>query len=473
MQRYRSKIAGKSVDSSQAELVRSPFDGAVAGEVGIADETQAEAAIVSSIAGFEELKRAPSYVRAEILERIASGIRARAGEFATLICAESGKPIRYASGEVARAITTFTLAAAEARTFGGEVLPIDQAAGLEGRLCMFRRVPRGPVLGISPFNFPLNLVAHKLAPALAVGCSLLLKPAAQAPLTAHLLSDVVDQAGAPAGAFNVIHCPPSVAERLVLDARLPVLSFTGSDSLGWRLKALVPRKQAVLELGGNAPCLVDADVELGAVLPRLSESAWASAGQVCIKAQRFYVHERSFDQFVEGFLAESARVVVGDPSDEKTIVGPLIEGRHVERILEWLNEARSGGARVLMGGRSEGQLVFPTVVTDTRPGMRVVDSEVFGPVTVVERVRDMDHAIELSNASRFGLQASLFTRDIGTALRAYERLEYGGVLVNDPTTFRVDNYPYGGTKESGFGREGVRFAMEEFSEPKLLSLRGL
>lgn len=473
MQRYRIKIGGKAVDSGRVELIHSPFDGAVVGEVGTADETQAEAAIVSSIAGFEELKRAPTYARAEILERVASGIRARAGEFAALICAESGKPIRYARGEVARAITTFTLAAAEARTFGGEVLPIDQAAGLEGRLCTYRRVPRGPILGISPFNFPLNLVAHKLAPALAVGCSLLLKPAAQAPLTAHLLSDVVDEAGAPPGAFNVIHCPPSIGERLVLDARLPVLSFTGSDALGWRLKALVPRKQAVLELGGNAPCLVDADVELGAVLPRLAESAWASAGQVCIKAQRFFVHERSFDRFIEGFLAESARVAVGDPSDEKTIVGPLIEARHVDRILEWLHEAESGGARVLLGGRAERQLVFPTVVTDTRPGMRVVDSEVFGPVTVVERVRDIDQGIELANASRFGLQASLFTRDLGTALRAYERLEYGGVLVNDPTTFRVDNYPYGGTKESGFGREGVRFAMEEFSEPKLLSLRAL
>ncbi|HET9933619.1 MAG TPA: aldehyde dehydrogenase family protein [Polyangiaceae bacterium] len=473
MQRYRIKIGGKPADSSQVELVHSPFDGAPVAEVGVADETHAEAAIVSSIAGFETLRHSPSYVRAEILERIASGIRAREREFASLICAESGKPIRYARGEVARAITTFTLGAAEARTLSGELLPVDQGAGLEGRLCMYRRVPRGPVLGISPFNFPLNLVAHKLAPALAVGCSLLLKPAAQAPLTAHLLSDVVDEAGAPPGAFNVVHCPPSIGERLVLDPRLPVLSFTGSDALGWRLKGLVPRKQAVLELGGNAPCLVDADVELAAILPRLSESAWASAGQVCIKAQRFFVHERVFEQFVEGFLAETARVAVGDPGDEKTMVGPLIEARHVERVLEWVDEARRAGARVLTGGRAERQIVFPTVVTDTRPGMRVADAEVFGPVTVVERARDMEHAFELANASRFGLQASLYTRDLGTALRAYERLEYGGVLVNDPTTFRVDNYPYGGTKESGFGREGVRFAMEEFSEPKLLSLRAL
>jgi acyl-CoA reductase-like NAD-dependent aldehyde dehydrogenase len=329
------------------------------------------------------------------------------------------------------------------------------------------------VLGISPFTFPLNWVAHKLAPALAMGCSLLLKPAAQAPLTAHLLSDVVDQAGAPPGAFNVVHCSSEMGEKLVLDSRLPVLSFTGSDTLGWRLKGLVPRKQCVLELGGNAPCLVDANVDLEAVLPRLSESAWASAGQVCIKAQRFFVHERIFDRFLELFVSDSQRVRVGDPSDERTVVGPLIEARHVERVLEWIHEAESGGARLLAGAHREGQVVHPTVITDTRAGMRVVDAEVFGPVTIVERARDMDHAIELANASRFGLQASVFTRDLGTALAAYERLEYAGVLVNDPTTFRVDNYPYGGTKDSGFGREGVRFTMEEFSEAKLLSMRAL
>jgi glyceraldehyde-3-phosphate dehydrogenase (NADP+) len=473
MQRYRSKIGGKSVDSQEVALIHSPFDGTEVGEVGLAGEREIEAAIVSSVAGFEALKRSATHVRARLLDGIASGIRDRAEEFASLISSESGKPIRYARGEVTRAISTFTLAAAEARTLHGELLPIDQAPGLEGRLCVYRRVPRGPVLGISPFNFPLNLVAHKLAPALAMGCSLLLKPAAQAPLTAHLLSDVVDQAGAPPGAFNVVHCSSEMGEKLVLDSRLPVLSFTGSDTLGWRLKGLVPRKQCVLELGGNAPCLVDANVDLEAVLPRLSESAWASAGQVCIKAQRFFVHERIFDRFLELFVSDSQRVRVGDPSDERTVVGPLIEARHVERVLEWIHEAESGGARLLAGAHREGQVVHPTVITDTRAGMRVVDAEVFGPVTIVERARDMDHAIELANASRFGLQASVFTRDLGTALAAYERLEYAGVLVNDPTTFRVDNYPYGGTKDSGFGREGVRFTMEEFSEAKLLSMRAL
>ncbi|MFZ5894534.1 MAG: aldehyde dehydrogenase family protein [Myxococcota bacterium] len=473
MQQYRTKIGGSSVETREVQLIHSPFDGAAVAEVSIAGEHEADRAIASSLDGFAALRRASTHERAELLDRIASGIRERATEFAELITKESGKPIRYARGEVTRAITTFTLAAAEARTLKGELLPIDQAPGLEGRLCLYKRVPRGPILGISPFNFPLNLVAHKLAPALAVGCSLLLKPPAQAPLTAHLLSDVVDAAGAPNGAFNVLHCKPELGERLVLDPRLRVLSFTGSDALGWRLKGLVPRKQVVLELGGNAPCLIDADIDFRAALPKLLESAWASAGQVCIKAQRFFVHTRIFDEFLQAFVAESERVVVGDPLDERTVVGPLIETRHVERVLEWVREAGEGGARVLCGNRAERQLVWPTVVTDTSPGMRVCDMEIFGPVTVVERAESLEHAVELANATRFGLQASLFTRDIGAALRAYEQLDYGGVLVNDPTTFRVDNYPYGGTKESGFGREGVRFAMEEFSEPKLLSLRAL
>ncbi|MGC4089807.1 MAG: aldehyde dehydrogenase family protein [Polyangiaceae bacterium] len=473
MQQYRTKIAGTAVNTAEVALVHSPFDGAVVGEVGLAAEREAEAAITSALTGFQALRRAATHERAEWLERIAQGIQARFEDFAQLICAESGKPIRYARAEVTRATTTFKLAAAQARTLSGELLPIDQAAGLEGRLCLFRRVPRGPVLGIAPFNFPLNLVAHKLAPALAVGCSLLLKPAAQAPLTAHLLSDVVDAAGAPAGAFNVLHCSSELGERLVQDPRLPVLSFTGSDALGWRLKGLVPKKQVVLELGGNAPCLVDADFDWQSVLSRLSESAWASAGQVCIKAQRFYVHSRIFDDFLAAFTSQAEGVQVGDPRDPRTVVGPLIEARHVERVLSWVREAREAGARVLCGARSERQLVWPTVLSDTRPGMKVSDEEVFGPVAIVERVDDLAHAIELANASRFGLQASLFTRDLGLALRAYEELEYGSVLVNDPTTFRVDNYPYGGSKDSGFGREGVRFAMDEFSEPKLLSLRGV
>jgi len=372
---------------------------------------------------------------------------------------------------VRRAATTFTLASAEARRFGGETLPIDQQPGQEGRLCSYRRVPKGPLLAISPFNFPLNLAAHKVAPALAVGASVLLKPPQQTPLTAHVLADIVHQAGAPTGAFELAHCEPDIADRLVADPRFKVLSFTGSDALGFRLKRAAEKKSVLLELGGNAPCIVDEGVDIGACMPRFIESAWANAGQICIKAQRFFVHEALFDSFLEAFVAASTAVKVGDPLDEKTVVGPLIEARHRERVLSWIEEARAGGARVLCGASAEGTCVLPTVLTGTTPGMRVCADEVFGPVTVVEKFSKFRDGLSLANSGRFGLQASVFTPRVDHALAAYDALDFGAVLINEVTSFRVDNYPYGGVKDSGLGREGVRYAMEELSEPKVLILR--
>jgi acyl-CoA reductase-like NAD-dependent aldehyde dehydrogenase len=473
MQRYQTKIGGIAVDTGATEVVHNPYDGSALAEVGVASPREVEQAIASVVTGFEATRRLATHQRATLLDGIASGLRARASELAELIAKESGKPIRYARAEVARGATTFALAAAEARGFGGEVLPIDQQPGQEGRLCLTRRVPRGPVGAISPFNFPLNLVAHKLAPALAIGASVVLKPAAQAPLTAHVLSDIADQAGAPPGAFNVIHCPPELGQRLVEDERLKVLSFTGSDQLGWRLKQLAGKKQVILELGGNAPCIVDEGVDLEQVMPRILESAWASAGQVCIKAQRIFVHARLFESFLERFVSDTSRLAVGDPLDEATVVGPLIEARHAVRVLSWIEEARAAGARVLCGARSQGQLVWPTVITGTVANSKVRELEVFGPVTVVEKADNFQHALSLANAGRFGLQASVFTPNVTHALLAYQDLDFGAVLINEVTSFRVDNYPYGGTRDSGFGREGVRFAMEEMSEPKVLILRSI
>jgi len=386
---------------------------------------------------------------------------------------ESGKPIRYCRGEVSRAVVTFTLAAGEARRFGGEVLPVDLEARAEGRLCLFTRMPRGPLAAIAPFNFPLNLIAHKLSPALAVGAPVVLKPPPQCPLTGHVLGELMHAAGLPAGGLSVLHCSPETAQRMVEDERMKVLSFTGSDAVGWRLKSLAGKKQVLLELGGNAPCVIDEGVDLDAALPGIVQGAWANAGQVCIKVQRLYVHASLFEDFLARFVAATGELACGDPMDEETVVGPLIEPRHVERVLAWTKEAVSAGARLHCGGEARDHVVLPTVLTDTRPDMKVCAEEVFGPVTVLEPFERFDDALEACNRGRFGLQAGIFTNHVGRALQAFRELDYGGVLINDVPTFRVDNFPYGGTRDSGFGREGVRFAMEEMTEPKTLVMRGL
>ncbi len=467
------RIAGERRRSDRTETVVNPFDGTAVGEVCVAGRQDMDDAIAAAAEGFGVMRRMPAHRRAAILERTVAGIRARADEMAQLITRESGKPIRYARAEVKRAQVTFTLAAGEVRSAVGEVLPLDLEERAEGRLCLFERVPRGPVAAISPFNFPLNLIAHKLAPAIAVGATTVLKPPPQCPLTAHLLADIVEEAGLPPAALSVLHCPPEVAQRMVEDDRMKVLSFTGSDTVGWKLKALAGKKQVLLELGGNAPCVVDRDVPLDAVMGPLVTGSWANAGQVCIKVQRILVHRSLHDDFLQRFVEATEALAVGDPTDEATVVGPLIEQMHVERVLSWVQEAVDAGATLHCGGRADGPVVQPTVLTNTSPDMRVCRDEVFGPVTVIEPFDTIEEAIATCNASRFGLQAGIFTHNIGTAMYAFRELEYGGVLINDIPTFRVDNFPYGGSKDSGFGREGVRFAMDEMSEPRVLIMRGM
>lgn len=307
---------------------------------------------------------------------------------------------------------------------------------------------------------------------MAVGASTVLKPPPQCPLTGHLLAELFAESGLPEGALNVLHCPPEVAQRMVEDERMKVLSFTGSDAVGWRLKSLAGKKQVLLELGGNAPCVLDEDVDLDVAMAPILQGAWAQSGQVCIKVQRIHVHRSRFDEFLERFVRETRSVPCGDPLDEETVVGPMIEALHVERVLEWVDEARRGGATLHCGGEADGQVMMPTILTDVRPDMRVCRDEIFGPVTVVEPFDRFDDAIATCNAGRFGLQAGVFTRDIGRALHAFRELDYGGIMINDVPTFRVDNFPYGGTGDSGFGREGVRFAMEEMTEPRVLVMRG-
>lgn len=473
MKHYLSRIGGEARDSAQRTTIDNPFDGSAVGEVCEASRADVDDAIAATASAFGSMRRLPTHRRVAILEGTAARLGERIEEVALLMARESGKPIRFCRGEVRRAIITFSLAASEARRLGGEVLPIDLEERSEGRTCLYTRVPRGPVAAIAPFNFPLNLIAHKLAPAIAVGTSVVLKPPPQCPLTGFVLAEIMEQAGLPAGALNVVHCSPEHAQRMVEDPRLGVLSFTGSDAVGWRLKSLAGKKQVLLELGGNAPCIVDEGVELDAILPAIVMGAWANAGQVCIKIQRLLVHGQVYEAFLERFVAATRALAIGDPLDEETIVGPLIESKHVERVLSWVTEARAGGATVHCGGEAEGQVVQPTVLTEVRPDMKVCSEEVFGPVTVVEPFERFEDALERCNAGRFGLQAGIFTRDLGRALLAYRELDYGGVLINDVPTFRVDNFPYGGVKDSGFGREGVRFAMEEMTEPKLLILRGM
>lgn len=468
--RIPMQIAGEPREGSDWETIQSPFDGSAVAEVGVAGAADMEDAIAASVTGFEAMRRLPVHARVRILEGIRDGIADRAEEIAQLMVAESGKPVKFARGEVSRAQVTFGQAAALARTMGGETMPLDLEARGEGRMCIVERVPRGPVAAISPFNFPLNLIAHKLAPAIAVGTSTVLKAPPQCPLTGHLLGAICDEAGLPSGGLSVLHCAPAVAQKMVEDDRLKVLSFTGSDVVGWKLKSLAGKKQVLLELGGNAPCILDEGADLDVAVPKLLIGAWAHAGQVCIKVQRIFVHESLQAAFMERFVAETQKLKAGDPTDPETVVGPLIDSGHAQRVIAWIEEAVAAGAVRHTGGTADGNVVAPTILSGVPRDQKVCKDEVFGPVTVIETFRELDEALAACNDSRFGLQAGIFTPKIANAMHAYRTLDYGGVLINDIPTFRVDNYPYGGTKDSGFGREGVRYAMEEMSEPKVLIL---
>ncbi len=469
----KMRIGGSLRESKEVDTITNPFDGSVVGTVHLATLEDVDDAITAAAAAFPVMRAMPTHERARILNRVATMLEERLDRYAELMSRECGKPILACRGEVKRAILTFQLGASEAQRLGGEVMPIDIEARAEGRLCFFQRVPRGPVAAISPFNFPLNLIAHKLSPAVAVGTTVVLKPPPQCPLTGHALGGLFAEAGLPAGALSVVACVPEIAQRLVEDERLKVLSFTGSAAVGWRLKSLAGKKQVLLELGGNAPCILDEGADLEAALPAIVAGAWGYSGQVCVKVQRVLAHRSLYDNFVKRFVAATRSLKVGDPLDEATTVGPLIDAGQVERVLSWIREAKDAGATLRCGGEAEGNCVLPTVLTDVPSDAKVWREEVFGPVTVVEPFDDFDEAIRASNDTRYGLQAGVFTPSISRAMKAIRDLEYGGVMVNEVPTFRVDNFPYGGCKDSGIGREGVRFAMEDMTEPKLAVLRGL
>jgi acyl-CoA reductase-like NAD-dependent aldehyde dehydrogenase len=414
----------------------------------------------------------PAHKRAEILVRVAGALGRRHDEIARQISDEAGKPLKAARVETSRAMSTYTFAAVEARKLAGEMVPMDAAQAGEGKLAFTLRQPIGIVGAISPFNFPLNLVAHKLAPALAAGCAVVLKPASQTPLSALLLAELEEEAGLPPGWLSVIAGSASeIGDILVEDERVRAITFTGSGGVGWKLKERAPKKKVNLELGNATPVIVAADADLDAAATAMAANAFAFAGQSCISVQRIYVERPAYDAFLERFLPRVEALVVGDPADEETDVGPVIDRGAKERILEWIEEARSAGAEILTGGEERDGLIGPTVIAHAAPQLKVSCDEVFGPVVTVNPVDSLDEAIELANGTRYGLQAGIFTSALETALRAGRELEFGGVIVNEAPTFRSDQMPYGGVKDSGNTREGPHYAVRELTEERLVVLQ--
>lgn len=462
-------IAGEWKQTGNAVEVRSPFNSELVAVVHRAGPSEIETAISKETSAFQVTRKLPAWKRAEALEKISAGIAARREEFAQTIALEAGKPIRTARAEVDRAIFTFKVAAEESKRIYGEVVPLDWIPGTEGREAQVRRVPLGPIAGISPFNFPLNLVSHKVAPAIAAGNPIILRPASQTPVSALKLAEVIAASGWPAEAFSVVPSTTKDASPLVEDDRIKLLTFTGSPAVGWRLKTQAGRKRVTLELGGNAGVIVHRDAEVPYAAERAAWGGFSYAGQSCISVQRIYVHEDIYDAFVEDFVLRVKALKVGDPLDEATDVGPMIDPGAAQRVEEWVAEAQQEGAQVLIGGSRDGNLWQPTVLTDLQPTMRVSCQEVFAPLVGIYRYSDIDEAIRGVDESDFGLQAGLFTRDLSVVKRAFDDIDVGGLMINDVPTFRIDHMPYGGVKQSGFGREGLRYAIEEMSELKLLA----
>ena len=462
--------AGRWQQTATTTKILNPFNGDVVAEVCQAGSGDVEVAVQSTLEGARVMRDFPGHLRSSLLQKVSVLLDARAEEIARTIMAEGGKPITDARREVSRAVHTFSIAAEEAKRIAGEVLPLDWSPATEAHWGLTRRFPIGPILGITPFNFPLNLVAHKVAPALAAGNAILIKPAPQTPLTALLLGEVIMEAGLPGGAVNIIPCPNPVAERLVADPRFKLLSFTGSAAVGWMLKGKSGKKKVVLELGGNAGVIVEPDADLDWAAQRCASGGFVYAGQTCISVQRILVHESIADAFTKKLLALVAVVKTGDPADDATVVGPLIDSSATRRVESWIQEAVAQGARVLAGGARKESVLEATVMSHVTPSMKVSCEEVFGPLVTVTPYRQFEQAVAMLNNSPYGLQAGIFSQDVNRIFSAFRDLEVGAVLANEIPTFRAEHMPYGGVKDSGLGREGVRYAIEEMTEPRLLVL---
>ena len=460
-------IGGQWQETGETFAVQNPYSGELLSDVANAGEDAIEASLVSAI---ESAKRMRSLARFQIaagLRSISQGIAARKDEFVRTIALESAKPVIYARGEVERAIATFSWAAGEAERFAGEAVPIDVQATGRGKWGRVIRMPRGVIYGITPFNFPLNLVAHKVAPALAAGNAIIIKPSPRTPLTSLLLGEAFLESGLPSSALQVVPTDVANVEKIISDDCIAMLSFTGSAPVGWDLKTKLGKKPIALELGGNASVIIDDSADDERSLSRCVTGAFAYSGQVCISVQRIYVHSSKFIQWTDDFIDRAKKLKGGNPLDEKTQLSVMIDEDAAKRAESWINDATSNGAKLLTGGKRDGSFLDPTVLTNADPEMRIVAEEAFAPVAIVEKFDTIEDAVEMCNNSKYGLQASIFARDQKNIDHAVDRLEYGGVIVNDAPIFRVDNMPYGGIKESGFGREGVRYAMDEMTEIKL------
>lgn len=450
--------------------VRSPFDDSVVAEVGVPTDADVEGATVTASEALEESRRLPVHARSEALDHISKRLSETLVENAELIAHEGGKPIKWARVEAARAVSTFRWASEVLRHGEEELMRLDTEASFGSRVGLLRRFPYGPVLGITPFNFPLNLVAHKVAPALAVGAPIVVKPASATPMGALRLAELFDETELPKGLYQVLPVRANVADRMARDERFKKISFTGSADIGWYLKGLDARKRVTLELGGNAGVIVHSDADLDHAAARIAIGGYYQAGQSCISVQRVLAQSDVYDDFCARLVKQVESLKYGDPMDPAVDVGPVIDKGSLERIDSWVKEAVSEGAEVLTGGRVDAPFYVPTLLSGTKPEMKVVCEEIFGPVVTVSPYKTFEEALAMVNDSRFGLQAGVFTNDIGRAFEAHRTLEVGGVIVNDMSAFRADQMPYGGSKDSGFGREGLRFAMEEMTEPRLMVL---
>ena len=461
-------LQGKWIEEGTPVEIRAPYDGTPLAEVFQATREHAEQAIQAAVRAFGTTRKLPAFERQRVLRSIAQHITSRKEEFARTLAQEAGKPLKAARTEIERAIFTFTVAAEETTRIHGEYLSLDWQQFTSGRWGIVKRFPIGPVAGITPFNFPLNLVAHKVAPAIAAGCSMILKPAPQTPLSSLLLAEAVEQAGLPDGAFNVLPLSNEDAGLLVTDERIKLISFTGSAPVGWEIKRRAGKKKVVLELGGNAGVIVHGDADLAWAADRCVTGGFAYAGQTCISVQRILVERQAFAKFRDLLLQGVSKLNVGDPMDDSTDLGPLIRESDAIRAEEWVTAAIQDGATLLCGGKRRGSILDPTVLTGTRPDMKVNCQEIFAPVVTLEPYDSFSQALRVINESPYGLQAGVFTRDAARIFQAFEELEVGGVIAGDVPSFRIDHMPYGGVKDSGLGREGLRYAIEDMTEPRLL-----